>query len=109
MTISHFLHPSKGSASVRDFVKYLVSPYGDEFLALRPTSKQEDAPCRMSATASSIHHQLLYISGRYLHHRNLRKRHTELKGRTYHGWWYTAISIIIIIINIIVISNWYFQ
>jgi hypothetical protein len=45
----------------REVFRNISSFYGEELLAPRPTPKLEDTPCRLSATAYSIHQQLLPI------------------------------------------------
>ena len=81
MSNSHLLHRSKGSVQVPWFCEILlnaVSCYGVELLAIRPNSKLEDTPCRISAVVYSVYYQLLFIRGSHLLHRKLRSHRTVM-------------------------------
>jgi hypothetical protein len=74
----------EGSVRFRGLRVWFVtrfSSYGEELLALRPTPRSlRTTPCRLSATAYSIHSQLPSTSGGRSSFRNLRTRHAVVKG-----------------------------
>ena len=61
-----------------EIFRNISSFYGEELLAPRPTHKLRTTHCPMSATAHSIHQQLLCISGGRSSVRSLRMRQTAM-------------------------------